>query len=68
MTDRPQGVFAILATPFDEGGELDEVSLKPLVEFELKAGVAGLTILGIMGEVHKLADVERRSCSIGTFP
>jgi 4-hydroxy-tetrahydrodipicolinate synthase len=57
---RLQGVFAIMATPFDEQGRLDEGSLKSLVEFELTAGVAGLTILGIMGEAHKLADEERR--------
>ncbi len=60
MTQKLQGVFAILATPFDEGGELDVPGLKSLVEFELKAGVAGLTILGIMGEAHTLADEERR--------
>jgi 4-hydroxy-tetrahydrodipicolinate synthase len=55
-----RGVFAIMATPFDEQGNLDEASLKSLIEFELGAGVAGLTILGIMGEAHKLADEERR--------
>jgi 4-hydroxy-tetrahydrodipicolinate synthase len=60
MTQKLQGVFAIMATPFDEGGDLDEASLTSLVEFELKAGVAGLTILGIMGEAHKLSDAERR--------
>ncbi len=60
MTQQLQGVFAIMATPFDQGGELDEASLESLVDFELKAGVAGLTILGIMGEAHKLSDAERR--------
>ncbi len=60
MAEKLQGVYAILATPFDEGGDLDVASLKSLVEFELRAGVAGLTILGIMGEAHKLADAERR--------
>jgi 4-hydroxy-tetrahydrodipicolinate synthase len=53
------GVYAITATPFDEDGRLDEGSLAPLVEFEVKAGVHGLVILGIMGESHKLADRER---------
>ena len=60
MTQKLEGVFAILATPFDEGGDLDVAAIRSLVEFELKAGVAGLTILGIMGEAHKLADEERR--------
>ncbi len=60
MPTIPQGVYAILATPFDENGALDEGSLKSLVDFELRAGVAGLTILGIMGEAHKLGEEERR--------
>lgn len=60
MTQKLQGVFAIMATPFTEAGDLDEASLKSLVAFELNAGVAGLTILGIMGEAHKLAEDERR--------
>lgn len=60
MARKLAGVFAIMATPFDDQGNLDEGSLKALVDFELRAGVAGLTILGIMGEAHKLADEERR--------
>jgi 4-hydroxy-tetrahydrodipicolinate synthase len=54
-----KGVFNILATPFDEQGRIDEESLRSLVEFQIKAGAAGLTILGIMGEVAKLSDSER---------
>ena len=53
------GIYAIMATPFDEAGRLDEASLRTLVEFELERGVHGLTILGQMGEYHKLADAER---------
>lgn len=53
------GIYAIMATPFDENGQLDETSLRQLVEFELRCGVHGLTILGQMGEYHKLADAER---------
>jgi 4-hydroxy-tetrahydrodipicolinate synthase len=53
------GVFNILATPFTEQGLVDEESLQSLVEFQLKAGAVGLTILGIMGEVSKLTDAER---------
>lgn len=54
-----KGVFNILATPFDEQGRIDDESLQSLVEFQIKAGAAGLTILGIMGEVAKLSDSER---------
>lgn len=56
---RLQGVWAIMATPFDEGGRLDLDSLRSLVDFQVQAGVDGLTILGVMGEAHKLTDAER---------
>jgi 4-hydroxy-tetrahydrodipicolinate synthase len=54
-----RGVYAIAATPFLENGEIDEGSIDSLVEYSAKAGVAGLTILGIMGEAHKLTEAER---------
>jgi len=54
-----RGVYAILATPFDLERKVDIQSLESLVEFEIKAGVHGITILGILGEVHRLSDEER---------
>lgn len=60
MPDVVPGVYAITATPFDEQGRLEEDSIASLVEFELRAGVHGLNILGIMGEAHKLTEGERR--------
>ena len=53
------GVYNIMATPFDESGELDLASLGTLIEFQLARGVAGLTILGNLGEVRYLTDAER---------
>jgi 4-hydroxy-tetrahydrodipicolinate synthase len=53
------GVYNILATPFDERGDIDERSLRSLVRFQIAAGADGLTLLGIMGEAHKLLDEER---------
>lgn len=53
------GVFNILATPFDTQGRIDQESLRSLVEFQIGRGAAGLTILGIMAEVSKLSDAER---------
>jgi len=53
------GVFAIIPTPFDANRELDSESLRKVVDFEIKAGVNGITTLGIMGEVHRLSDQER---------
>lgn len=53
------GVFNIMATPFDDRGGLDLASLRRLVDFQLGAGADGLTVLGIMGEAHKLLDEEK---------
>lgn len=55
----PHGVYAILATPFADDGSVDFASLDKLVDFGLGAGVEGLTVLGIMGEAHKLNEYER---------
>jgi 4-hydroxy-tetrahydrodipicolinate synthase len=54
------GIFHIVATPFREDGELAADDLPGLVARALGAGVAGLTILGIAGEAHRLSDEERR--------
>jgi 4-hydroxy-tetrahydrodipicolinate synthase len=55
------GVCTIALTPFTEEGELDEESIGSLSEFYVDSGVHGITILGIMGEAHKLSDAERRA-------
>jgi 4-hydroxy-tetrahydrodipicolinate synthase len=57
---RWQGVFHVMATPFTDGGALDREGLGGLVEGAVGAGVAGLTVLGIAGEAHRLTDEERR--------
>lgn len=48
------GVFVIAATPFSDGGQLDLESTDSMVDFYLSHNVAGMTILGIMGEAPKL--------------
>ena len=55
------GVCTIALTPFTEEGDLDEKSIGSLCEFYVGSGVHGITILGIMGEAHKLSDAERRT-------
>ena len=52
------GVFIIAATPFNESGKLDLDSVDTLIDFYLKHGVSGMTILGIMGEALKLDATE----------
>jgi 4-hydroxy-tetrahydrodipicolinate synthase len=53
-----KGVYVIAATPFDDGGNVDEASIESLVEFYLGCGVSGMTILGVMGEFQKLSAAE----------
>src|SRR5215475_12293427 len=52
------GVYIISVTPFTDEGEIDWASVDSLVEFYIAKGVSGVTILGMMGEAHKLADTE----------
>jgi 4-hydroxy-tetrahydrodipicolinate synthase len=55
-----RGVYNILSTPFEENGSLDEASLRRLTDATIRAGVDGITILGVAGEAHKLIEDERR--------
>jgi 4-hydroxy-tetrahydrodipicolinate synthase len=54
------GVWNIVPTPFRDDGALDEDGVRSLVDFVIATGVDGLTILGVMGEVGRLSDDERR--------
>ena len=54
LDESASGVFIIAATPFTESGALDVPSLERLIGFYIDAGVHGITILGMMGEAHKL--------------
>jgi len=58
LTESARGVYIIAATPFTETGALDLESASRLVEFYLERGVAGMTILGMMGEAPKLTGDE----------
>lgn len=56
-----RGVFLITVTPFTADGALDLDSTDRMVDFALERGVAGLTVLGIMGEATKLTAAEART-------
>ena len=58
-TERLQGVWNIVPTPFAEDGSLDDASLPRLTRFVAGCGVDGMTILGVLGEAAKLSDEER---------
>jgi len=70
-----QGVFPILPTPFTDDGAVDEGSMRRLIDFELEVGVHGVSVLGFMGEAHRLAGAERKQVvaasvdqAAGAFP
>jgi 4-hydroxy-tetrahydrodipicolinate synthase len=54
-----EGVFPILPTPFHDDESLDLESLSGIVGFMRKAGVDGVTVLGVLGEANRLTDSER---------
>jgi dihydrodipicolinate synthase/N-acetylneuraminate lyase len=56
--DALRGVVPILVTPFDQQSQIDEDSLRRLVEFSLEAGVHGLGV-ALGSEVFKLSEAER---------
>jgi 4-hydroxy-tetrahydrodipicolinate synthase len=62
LDESARGVFIIAATPFTDNGALDLDGLSRLVAFYLDAGVHGITVLGMMGEAHKLTYEE--SCLV----
>jgi 4-hydroxy-tetrahydrodipicolinate synthase len=55
-----QGVLPILPTPFTDQGVVDEGSFRRVIDYELEAGVHGVSVLGFMGEAHRLSNAERR--------
>ncbi len=52
------GVIAVVPTPFDEAGRIDEASLERLIAYYGSLGLQGLTIMGVMGEGSKLSAAE----------
>lgn len=55
-----EGVYSVLPTPFDARGDVDEGSLRRVIDLFVSAGVNGVTALGVTGEVARLEDAERR--------
>ena len=54
-----EGVYSVLPTPFMDNGDLDEASLRRVVDLFVDAGVNGVTALGVTGEVARLEESER---------
>ena len=68
-----RGVYVIAPTPFLDDGRIDNASVDRMTDFFLAAGVAGITVLGQMGEAPKLdhaeaIDVAQRVIRRATVP
>jgi septal ring factor EnvC (AmiA/AmiB activator) len=55
-----EGVYSVLPTPFTAGGEVDERSLRRVIDLFVDAGVNGVTVLGVTGEVARLDASQKR--------
>lgn len=58
LTADARGVHVIAPTPFHPNGRVDEASADRMADFFLGAGVAGITVLGQLGEGPKLDHAE----------
>jgi 4-hydroxy-tetrahydrodipicolinate synthase len=58
LNEGAKGVYIIAATPFTDEGAVDFASVDSLTDFYLGCGVHGFTLLGMMGEAHKLTAEE----------
>jgi 4-hydroxy-tetrahydrodipicolinate synthase len=55
-----KGVIAIATTPFNNENTIDYESVDSLSQYYLDSKVSGVTILGVMGEAHKLNIEEQK--------
>src|SRR5580765_2264131 len=58
LLSESKGFFVVAQTTFDDRGALDLDSLDSLIDFYLRHGVDGFTVLGVAGEAHKLTPDE----------
>ena len=59
MSEQPmRGMFPVLITPFDEQDQIDEDSLRSVVEYNITAGVHGV-VIAFATEIQKLTEAER---------
>ena len=57
MTTFPQeGFIAIAVTPLTDDGDIDFGGMQRLMDFYVDAGAVGVTLLGVMGEAHRMTD------------
>ena len=57
---RPKGVLSSMVTSFDAKGHLDEAGIRRNVEFQAKAGIRSIVMLGGTGEPLSMTPEERK--------
>src|SRR4029450_1329499 len=60
MSLKLEGVYSVLPTAFTANGDVDDESLRRVIDIFIEAGVNGVTALGVTGEVARLEDAERK--------
>ncbi|HWO15430.1 MAG TPA: dihydrodipicolinate synthase family protein, partial [Solirubrobacterales bacterium] len=56
-----RGVITAMATPFDEGGGVDEDAARRLASYLIEHGSHGVVVAGTTGECPTLTDAEQIS-------
>ena len=56
MTFPQHGFIAIAVTPLNDDGAIDFAGMGKLMDFYIDCGADGVTLLGVMGEAHRMTD------------
>lgn len=56
-----RGFVAIAVTPLTADGAIDFDGMGRLMDFYIDGGADGITLLGVMGEAHRMTDADARS-------
>ncbi len=56
-----EGFVAIAVTPLTADGAIDHAGIGPLMDFYVNCGAVGVTLLGVMGEAHRMTDGDARA-------
>jgi 4-hydroxy-tetrahydrodipicolinate synthase len=56
-----RGFVAIAVTPLATDGTIDYAGIAPLMDFYINCGAVGVTLLGVMGEAHRMTDADART-------
>jgi 4-hydroxy-tetrahydrodipicolinate synthase len=55
-----RGIYPIIATPFNDRGEIDETGMRRIIRYVLKAGVHGVAYPAVASEFYALRADERK--------